>query len=61
MNRLSNDLTEFGYKIVTKSDSQERGVKRRHIDTRCFVCNQHIALLFKSKSILYYSLIKNKI
>ncbi|XP_022179116.1 uncharacterized protein LOC111039792 [Myzus persicae] len=34
--KLSNDLTEFGYKLATKSDSQERGVKRRHIDTRCF-------------------------
>lgn len=35
--RLSNDLTEFGYKMATKSDHQERGVKRRHIDSRCFV------------------------
>lgn len=35
--RLSNDLTEFGYKMAVKSDNQERGIKRRHIDTKCFV------------------------
>ncbi|XP_026810892.1 uncharacterized protein LOC113552289 [Rhopalosiphum maidis] len=36
VHKLSNDLTEFGYKMANKSDNQERGVKRRHIDTRCF-------------------------
>lgn len=44
--RLSNDLTEFGYKMVAKSDNQERGIKRRHIDTRCFVCYQNKFITF---------------
>ncbi|XP_025412248.1 uncharacterized protein LOC112684793 [Sipha flava] len=34
--KLSNDLTEFGYKMANKSDNQERGIKRRHIESRCF-------------------------
>ncbi|XP_050422146.1 uncharacterized protein LOC126834337 isoform X2 [Adelges cooleyi] len=34
--KLNENLSEFGYKMANKIDSQERGVKRRHFDTRCF-------------------------
>ncbi|XP_050541162.1 uncharacterized protein LOC126905481 isoform X2 [Daktulosphaira vitifoliae] len=34
--KLNQDLSEFGYNMAVKNDSQERGVKRRHFDTRCF-------------------------